>query len=169
MMNLKCIARLLLPTALLFVSCNEGLSPSSTTPPTPTGNVSGVVRFTNWDSAGTVVDIRLVLFRNFPPNDIVGEVIGGQAVVYPVLGAGALVPFGADSIQYNLELAVGTYQYVAIAQQFGPNNLADWRAVGQYDLDTNLTVPTSIVITVDDTTSGIDVNVDFDNLPPPPF
>lgn len=153
---------------LVLTGCDDGLAPPATPPPS-TGTVSGVVRFTNWDSAGTVLDIRLAFFRVFPPNDIVSEVLGGRAVVYPALGAGALVTTGTDSIQYSLAVPAGTFQYVAVAQQFGSNIMTDWRAVGQYDLDTNLTIPSPVVIVADDTTFGVNINVDFSHLPPPPF
>lgn len=154
--------------ALLAGGCDEGLKPPAAATITP-GILSGTVRFVNWDSAGTVVDLRLVIFRNFPPPDLIQEVLQGRASVYPPFGGGALVPTGADSVAYALSLSPGVYQYVAIAQQFGPDVMADWRAVGQYDLDTNLTTPTPVTITAGTRLSGIDITVDFAHLPPPPF
>ncbi|MCZ6776831.1 MAG: hypothetical protein O7D34_10285 [Ignavibacteria bacterium] len=59
-----------------------------------------------------------------------------------------------------------TYPYVVIAQQFGPDLMMDWRAVGQYDLDTILAEPSPVVVTAGDTLDGIDILVDFANLPP---
>ena len=47
--------------------------------------------------------------------------------------------------------------------------MMDWRAVGQYDLDTILTEPSPVVVTANDTLDGIDILVDFANLPPPPL
>jgi hypothetical protein len=57
---------------------------------------------------------------------------------------------------------------VAVAQQFGPDVMSNWRAVGQYDLDSNLAVPSAVTVTERETVTGIDITVDFDNLPPPP-
>lgn len=155
--------------ACVMGGCDGGLGPTTSQSRSASGVMRGIVTFDRWDSAGQVIDLRLVAFRVFPPSDIVGEVLGGRAVVYPPLGAGGFAPVGADSVPYVISLPVGTYQYVAIAQQFGPNNTADWRAVGQYDLDSNLAIPSSVTIVQGDTARGIDILVDFTNLPPPPF
>jgi hypothetical protein len=154
--------------ALIAGGCDEGLQPPATAPAVP-GIVSGTVRFLNWDSAGTFLDLRLVFFRNFPPPDIIQEVLQGRASVYPPLGGGSLALPGADSVAFAATVSPGVYQYIAIAQQFGPDVMADWRAVGQYDLDTNLTVPSPVTVTAGERLTGIDITVDFDHLPPPPF
>jgi hypothetical protein len=152
---------------ILAAGCDKGLEPPAEIAPPP-GVLSGMVRFLNWDSAGTVLDLRLVVFRNFPPGDIIHEVLEGRATVFPALGAGALADSGAASASYALNLPPGTYPYVAVAQQFGPDVMTDWRAVGQYDLDTNLAVPSSVTITSGTRLDSIDIVVDFANLPPPP-
>lgn len=154
---------------LLACGCDEGLKPPAAGPAAAPGAMTGVVRFVNWDSAGTVFDLRLVAFRNFPPGDIVQEVLQGNAVVHPPLGGSALATPGADSVAYSFLLPGGTYGYVAVAQQFGPDFMADWRAVGQYDADTNTTSPSPVAILSGEILPGIDITVDFDHLPPPPF
>jgi hypothetical protein len=113
-------------------------------------------------------DLRLVAFKIFPPSNIVSEVLLGRAVVYPPLGDTALVPFFVDSLQYRCSLPAGEYKYVVVAQQYGPVLTTDWRPVGQFDLDTNLTVPSPVTIASNDTTRNIDINVDFSNPPPLP-
>jgi len=153
---------------IFFLSCDEGLAPSPT-PAHPFGAFSGTIQFVNWDSAGTVVDLRLVAFRTFPPNDILQEVIQGRAFVFPPLGAGQLVPVGTDSLNYTVMLSAGDYQYITVAQQFGPDVMTDWRPVGQYDLDSNLAVPSLITVVSGDTVIDVNIFVDFDNPPPPPF
>jgi hypothetical protein len=153
---------------LLAAGCDQGLKPPDEPTPAP-GVLAGTVRFVNWDSAGTVTDLRLVVFASFPPGDIIQEVLEGRATVYPPLGGGALAVPGTDAVSYALNLAPGTYPYIAVAQQFGPDVMRDWRAVGQYDLDTNLAVPSSITIISGTRLDSIDILVDFENLPPPPF
>ena len=158
----------LLLGGFLAAACDEGLEPPPVGPAVFPGRISGTVRFVNWDSAGAVVDLRLVAFRNFPPRDIVGEVLQGNAAIYPPLGGSQLATPGTDSVTYTFSLTPGTYQYVAVAQQFGPDVMSNWRAVGQYDLDSNLAVPSAVTVTERETVTGIDITVDFDNLPPPP-
>lgn len=151
---------------LAVIGCNDGITPPSTPPVVAQGSFSGMIRFLTWDSAGTVVDLRLVAFKHFPPGDIIQEVLQGRATVYPALGAGQLAPVGTDSLQYNITLPAQTYEFVVVAQQFGPDVMADWRPVGQFDLDSNFTVPSPVVVQANDTTRNIDILVDFDNLPP---
>jgi hypothetical protein len=160
--------RCVLLATVMAGGCDEGLQPPATAPAVP-GIVSGTVRFLNWDSAGTFLDLRLVFFRNFPPPDIIQEVLQGRASVYPPLGGGSLALPGADSVAYAATVSPGVYRYIAIAQQFGPDVMADWRAVGQYDLDTNLTIPSPVTVAAGERLAGIDISVDFDHLPPPPF
>lgn len=153
------------------IGCDKGLGPSSTSPAAAgMGAFKGTVRFQNWQLADSLYDMRLIAFRVFPPQDVVNEVQQGRAVVYPpLITGGALATRNTDSVQYTLQIQAGTYPYVVIAQQFGPNIFMDWRAVGQYDLDTNLTQPSPVVVTAGDTTRNIDILVDFAHLPPPPF
>ena len=154
--------------ALLLIvpsGCDQGLSPEDST--SGPGYVSGTIHYRNWPDS--LRDLRLVLFRQFPPASIVSEVLEGTAVVYPPLGDTSLVPFFVDSLPYALAAEPGVYDYVVVAEQFGPNVFRDWRPVGQYDLDTNRTIPSPITVTRGDTLRGIDINVDFLDPPPSPF
>lgn len=152
---------------LLFAGCDGGLEPKGTS--ATTGTFTGLITFQNWQVADSVYDMRLIAFRVFPPANIVEEVLQGRAVVHPPLGGQQLASRGEDSLRYELTVAPGTFPYVVIAQQFGPNILADWRPVGQYDLDTNYAEPSPVHVVAGGVTSGIDIRVDFAHPPPPPF
>jgi hypothetical protein len=155
---------------LLFsavISCDGGLAPPERAEGPP--YLTGLITYRNWPPADSIVDLRLVLFVNYPPGDIVQEVLSGRAVVHPPLGDTSLVPFFVDSLRYGLTAPAGTYAYVVVAQQFGPNIRQDWRAVGQYDLDADPSVPTPVTLADGDTTRGINILVDFLNPPPTPF
>ena len=89
--------------------------------------------------------------------------------MYPPIGDTALVPFYVDSLRYAVTVPTGEFQYIAVAQQYGPNVRADWRSVGQYDLDSNLSVPSSIRVPLNDTLRNVDISVDFSKPPPQPF
>ena len=159
-------AIILLPLIAL-TGCDHGLGPVGQT--IPEGHMSGVIRYSNWPPLDSLLDMRLVAFRVFPPANIVDEVLLGRAFVYPPLGDTALTPFFVDSLRYSVTLPSGQYKYVVVAQRFGPDLYADWRPVGQYDLDTNLAVPSPVTIAPNDTSGDIDIHVDFRNPPPPPF
>lgn len=151
---------------LLLSSCDEGLKPTTSI---PTGSFVGIIRFTNWQAADSIYDMRLVAFKNFPPRDVVNEVLSGNAAVYPPLGGSPLVLSAVDSLTYSVTVPATVYKYVVVAQQYGPDIMANWKPVGQYDLDSNFAVPSSIVVAPNHTTSGVDITVDFAHPPPPPF
>jgi hypothetical protein len=155
--------------ALLVPGCDKGLGPvgQQSTTELP-GSFSGVITFQNWGALDSLYDLRLVAFRRFPPPDIIDEVLDGKAVVHPPLvTGGALTGRGTDSLSYKVSLAAGTYPYVVVALQFGPDLFNDWRPAGQYDLDTNLTVPSSVLVQSGQEAPNINIVVDFEN--PPPF
>lgn len=149
------------------VSCDGGLAPPEPGKGPP--YLTGLITYRNWPPADSIVDLRVVLFKNFPPRDIVQEVLSGQAVVHPPIGDTSLVPFFVDSLRYGFSAAAGTYAYLVVAQQYGPSIQKDWRAVGQYDLDADPLIPSPVTLVDGDTTRGIDIAVDFADPPPTPF
>jgi hypothetical protein len=155
---------------LSFSACDEGIAPRPAEV-LESGFFGGLITFHNWPSADSLRDLRLVAFRRFPlAGNIAAEVIAGGAVAYPSgFDSTNHLPFMVDSVRYTIALGTGAWAYVAVAQRFGSNIYADWRAVGQYDLDTILTVPSPVIVQPRDTTYDININVDFDNPPPPPF
>lgn len=160
---------ILIASLVLFTACDKGIAPPAVSPaPNPNGSFSGTVTFQNWGVADTLYDLRLIAFIVFPPDDVIDEVLRGRAAVHPPLGGGVLALAGADSVTYQLHLPAGIYPYIVVAQQFGPDLFNDWKPVGQYDLDSNLTDPTPIEITAGENLHDIDIIVDFANLPPIP-
>jgi len=153
--------------AVFAGGCDEGLKPAA--PVIPTGYMSGLIRFQHWPPPDSLVDLRIVAFRVFPPMNIPTEVQLGRVAIYPPLGDTTHLPFHVDSTRYGFALQAGEYPYVIVAQRYGQNILADWRVVGQFDLDSILTVPSLVTILENDTTFNINISVDFSNPPPPPF
>ena len=161
--------RVVLCGALLCAGCDQGVTPGSPAEIPTEGAIAGLITYRNWPPADSLFDLRIVAFREFPPGDVVGAVLGGKAIVYPGLGDTALVPFFVDSLRFRFSLPTGEYKYLAVVHQFGSNIFSDWRAVGQYDTDADPLVPTPVVIPPGDTLRGILIPVDFLNRPPPPF
>ena len=147
---------------ICFVSCDQGLAPVSLSVP-PSG-IRGFVYFNHWPPADSVVDLRLAALRNPPSSNLINEVLQGKAQF-----TGSLTPYGADSIAYTLILNPGKYVYVGVAQQFGPNIEQDWRVVGVYHAVGESVNPDSVTVPVDSIVSGINVYVDFNNIPPQPL
>ncbi len=149
--------------------CDRGLEPTGPSAGTGPSAFTGVIRYAHWPPRDSLVDLRLIAFRSYPPGDIVTEVSSGNAIVYPPLGDTALVPFYVDSLRYIVTGPPATYAYVVVAQQYGPNILSDWRAVGMYTHDPANAVPAAVTVPSGDTVRNVDINVDFSNPPPQPF
>lgn len=159
---------ILLPTLLgmllLIAACEDhGLSPI-TEGGTP--GIGGVIRVrSTWPPQDSVRDLRIAAFRNYPPKDILTEVVSGTAVFSDLL------PYGVDSIPYRIqsEAMNGVYGYVVVAQNYGPDPFQQWRAVGVYTITGDVTTPSPVDLASGRFLDGIDVDVDFINLPPQPF
>ena len=165
----RVIARSLWLLCFALLSCDEGLGPSSQNGPIVPSGFSGLITFRHWEAVDSLYDLRLVAFTNFPPGDIVTEVLQGRALVYPSLQSDQpLAISGTDSLRYTVGVPPNSYPYVVVAHRFGPDLYNDWRPDGQYDLDTNLTIPSPVVVTAGESTPAIDIIVDFANPPPPP-
>jgi len=148
-------------------SCDHGLKPTEVYQDQKAG-ISGTIFYTNWPAADSLYDLRLVVFKLYPPENILEELSAGRAFVYPVIGEDNL-PYNVDSTFFIMELDPGYYEYVAVAQQYGPSLFTDWFAAGQYDTLFSDDLPTAITVSEGELLEDIDITVDFDDLPPQPF
>ena len=155
---------------LLFSGgCDSELGPLQS----PSG-FSGVIRFRNWPPADSVHDMRLVVFESYPADSsgILPTLLAGHGAVYPAIGT--KFPSFVDSLPYVFTTTDGTnlqiqnYAYVIVAQQYGPNVLADWRPVGVYPAAAGSFTPAPVRVILHHVVSGIDMLVDFHDLPPKP-
>jgi len=153
----------LLLSLFQYPACDQGLSPESAAKLGPAYGISGTIYFTNWPPTDSVVDLRVVSFKNFPSQDILDEVLQGRARYTETLQ-----PYGADSIHYKLVLSPippGAFAYTVVAQRFGPNVRADWKAVGEYYANGDTSRPGPIIVPADSILPGIDIRVDFRRPP----
>ena len=152
---------------LFLMGCDHGLEPPKEYLRTA---IRGVITYNNWPPVDSLRDLRLVAFKDYPPTDIFNEVTSRQAIVFPPLLGGGL-PVNVDNFTYTMDLPAGNYAYLVVAQQYGINITADWRAVGQYDTTgTGLdSIPTAITVSENQILDSINIKVDFHNLPYQPF
>jgi hypothetical protein len=163
-MHIASLVPLLCSLLLIAAACEDhGLSPVSAT---ETPGFSGTIRMRSaWPPADSVRDLRIAAFRNYPPKDILTEIIAGSAVFSDEL------PYGENLIEYRVqsETLSGTFAYVVVAQNYGPDPFKQWRAVGVYTVTGNVQSPSPIDLGTGRFLRDIDVEVDFLNLPPQPF
>jgi hypothetical protein len=159
---------LILFSLLLFLPCcDHGLAPPESSPVEITG-IRGSISYSHWPPADSLIDLRLVIFKTYPPDNILNEVISGNAVVYPGLSESHL-PFNVTNTEYTVPLPAGVYDYVVVAHQYGRNITKDWQVVGQYDTTPADSLPTAISVEEGKLLKNINIDVDFHNLPAQPF
>jgi len=161
---------LVLLSCAALCGCDEGLKPSPAA--VQTGYFSGVIRYRHWPSSDSLHNLRLIAFRSRPASQsaIIYGALNGTAVLYPsALDTTVHLPYLVDSTVYVVNAGSGTYAYVVVGQQFGPNIQADWRVAGQYTFDPANIVPAPIEIPPLDTLKDVNITVDFASPPPQPF
>ncbi len=165
-MKTRCFITIFLFLMLFtFAACDHGLGPT-----TEITGMRGSISYLNWPPPDSLLDLRLVVFKNYPPENILLTVLTDTAFVYPGLEVPAPgLPLYVDTTVFKMEVDPGTYDYVVVAQRFGPEVTADWRAVGQYDTMLSDSLPTAITITRGELLKDINIVVDFNQLPPQPF
>ncbi|MAT39847.1 MAG: hypothetical protein CL946_09615 [Ectothiorhodospiraceae bacterium] len=152
-------------TALcLFISCDDhGISPKAGKELPGFGGTLLVT--SEWSPADSLFDLRVVAFRNYPPGDLVQELLDGNAVFSDTL------QFNVETQSYTIEDAelAGTFEYVAVAQQYGSNLFTDWRAVGVFTESGDPAEPSPVSLGSGQYIQGVDITIDFYDLPPQPF
>jgi hypothetical protein len=152
--------------SILILACDHGLAPSDVQKKGGASGISGTITYQNWPPAASIKNLKIIIFIEFPPDNIFQEVQSGRAIVFPADFSESLPQF-VDSFEYSFMVDPGTYEYVVVAQQFG--GLFDWRAVGQYDTTPEDSLPTAITVTPNSILSDVNINVDFNRLPIQPF
>ena len=143
--------------------CDHGLSPEVSDIDPGFGGTLHIAG--NWPPQDSVRDLRVVAFRNYPPKDILSEVINGSAMFSDEL------PYGETAISYVIqdETLSGSFSYVVVAQNYGEDPFQDWRAVGVYAVTGDATKPSPVDLGNGLFIDGVDITVDFYDLPPQPF
>ena len=153
--------------ACLALSCDHGLSPEmARASASETPGFEGTITVTSrWPAADSLMDLRVVAIRVFPPTNILQEYLNGT-----LLFSDKLV-LNQDTQTYTLRMPglSGVFQYVAVAQQYAANPFADWRVVGVYTTTGNPAAHAPVDLGAGLFRRGIDITVDFINLPPQPF
>jgi hypothetical protein len=152
--------------SLSILTCDHGLKPAEEEKAKMA--LSGTVYYSNWLPADSIQLLKIVFFKTFPPENIINEVLGGNASIYPLVLSESL-PLDEDSTNYEIELKAETYTYITVAQQYGPDVFTQWRAVGQYNTNPGDSLPTAVTVLEDSILYNINIFVDFNNLPPQHF
>jgi hypothetical protein len=152
---------------LILFSCTGGLEPHDGT--IPKSYFAGKITYKggkeSWPNKDSVLAIRVVAFKVYPPKDIITEIASGNAF-YTLLS----LPLFVDSSSYRIDIPNPPVEikYIAVALQY-TSDLLSQMAVGVYAVNGNKNEPSSLLITRGKFFDNVDIEVDFKNLPPQPF
>jgi hypothetical protein len=158
-------------TVVLFVlSCDGGLQ----LPPLVDPGFGGTITFerNTWPPSDSLVNLWLVASKIYPLDSV--SVFAGifsdppQVFAYP--GLDKNLPFFVDSVQYSFALPPGAYRYVAVLQRFRDElNIRSFRVVGVYSSQAKPAEPLTVTVRDFEHVAGINLHVNFHQLPPQPF
>lgn len=146
---------------ILLTSCDKGLEPPEVIEPAIlTGKITYI---NNWPDDDSLFAVRIAAFKAEPGQGLVQEVIDGNA--YFNLET---MPFNVDSTEFELIIDEPplTLNYIAVAWQY-EDNLESQRVIGIYSLNNDDT-PASIDLDPGEQFE-INIEVNWDDLPPQPF
>lgn len=153
-----------------FSGCDKGIEPESDAVPAIIG-FSGKVTFTgNWPT--DVLRTHIVVFKNEikTVDDFSFQNLG--FVVDPIPNGSLVYNYDSSKNNYfNFTLAEGTHKYIVVAQSKTATlsfNREDWFVVGVYYNNGDKSKPGIMTLHKGNITTGIDIDVDFNNPPPQP-
>jgi hypothetical protein len=175
-------------TALLVCGsgCDKGLGPIN-----ESAGFTGTITLKNWPaSKDSVLNLRIIALESLPTPPpgldpfayLLNEWANGRGCFFPAgfTGKGLMdsinvARYGVDTTLHYLcteegsNLRPGLYEYVAIAQQYGPNVMAQWKVAGVYTVRQDAAVPEPVRVLLHRITTDVDFTVDFRNPPPQPW
>lgn len=152
--------------AFLSFACQEGLDPTQNQNIESfiKGNVVVISGRDSWPPVDSVLELRVVGFKNYPPKDIIGEIMNGEAFFTDSL------PRFIDTIPFSLKIDKPPVElrYIVCALRYG--SILEWKVVGVFSDDTSYErIPKSIFVPKGRVFEGILIYVDFYHLPQQPF
>lgn len=126
------------------------------------GTISFVDEKDNWPPQDSILSLKVIAFKNYPPTDMIGDIINGLAYY-----TADSLPLFQKSIQYQIEITdpPQTIEYLVVAYQYG--TIFEWKAAGVYCLEGDPRKPLEIVAKKGKQYTA-SINVDFNHLPPQP-
>jgi hypothetical protein len=138
-------------------ACDHGLEP----PPATKPGFGGRITYTGkWPPADSIYLLAVVAFKTFPPTNIVADILSGNAVYDTSLAR------NVEFQDYQILTDPAKFDYVVVAQQYGPDIFSQWRVVGVYSDDPERVQPKAVDVPSETFVDHVDISVDFDHLPP---
>lgn len=158
---------------LILSGCDKGL-----TPPIPEKvdqGISGTIYYRG-NFPDSLKEHRLIaakMYRKYRSiNEILNLILTGSdsIQIFPSIASPPLPLQKIDSLRYRFSLPPSVYKYIAVVQTTG--ELLDstrWRIVGVYGKMDGTFQPDSVEVKIGEFIENVNINVDYNNLPPQPF
>ena len=147
---------------ILCTGCDKGLAPIVVSP-----GFSGTITYkSKFPPPDSLLDLRIIAVPYYPIDSSFQKIydkVTSLVIAFSPEPLSTVTP----TIKYTMFVDPKTYYYVAVVQQYG--DYTQWRVVGIYCDSTVSNIPKSVTVSDGKYTEGIDINVDFYNLPPQPF
>lgn len=149
---------------ITLASCDGGLEPYKAE---EMSYIKGRIYYKNgkdnWPPKDSVLEVRVVAFKNFASDSIYKDIISGNAIY-----TNESTAMYVDSADFVIEVkeAPVNFNYIVVAQRYG--SLFEWRAIGVYTVNGDVFNPSKLFVEKGKS-YFITMNVDFNNLPPQPF
>ncbi|MFN3781115.1 MAG: hypothetical protein ACK4SO_02940 [Candidatus Kapaibacteriota bacterium] len=150
---------------ILLLSCQEGLDPTSQQQESYLkGNVVVISGVNSWPKLDSALELRVVGFKEYPPQDLFNDIISNNAFISDSL------PRFVDTIPFQLKIEKPPVEirYLVAALRYG--TIFEWKVIGVYsDEMTYERKPKIIFVPKGKVIENITILVDFRNLPKQPF
>jgi hypothetical protein len=157
---------------MLLAACDGGLAP----PPPMELGFSGTVYFTpsSWPT-DSLINLWIFASQIYPLDSakVYSGLFASPSTIFVYPSLSGTLPFYVDSLSYSFPLHSGTYKYVGVIQQVSLDlinrGIRVFRVVGFYKGSTDSSQPGIVIVNDNYQVKGINIDVDFRNLPPQPF
>ncbi|HLA68601.1 MAG TPA: hypothetical protein VJN65_02780 [Bacteroidota bacterium] len=155
-------------SSCILLSCDGGL----TLPPEVEPGLSGSLTVQGpWPPQDSVKTLWIFASQIFPldSSKIASGILANKILLYPSIAES--LPYNFTSLSFNFALPPATYYYVGVLQRFGDNLLDpnSYRVVGVNSDPGSPGIPRTVTVQEFEVVTGMNVTIDFYNLPPQPF
>jgi hypothetical protein len=161
---------ILLIPYIISTGCNQGISPLSLEDEQQRAGFSGKITFTGaWPDS--VKWTLLVVFKDPLTSAASFNFFNVGYISHPIPNGTQIFNYSTEQDTGYLPIFAGTYSYVAVAQSKNPVltiNRADWKVIGVYNEGGDTTQPGKLIIPKNTVVGDININCNFNNLPPQP-
>lgn len=152
---------LLILISIYLTACDGGLNPEIDRNAYIEGKIIFVSPRDKFPPPDSLKDLRVVCFKDYPPNNIIEDVLTGKAYFTETA-----LNYDKDTVPFQIKIIdpPTELKYIVAAQNYG--TLLQWRAIGVYHI--NQDTITSINVQTGKKYE-IEIRVDWDKIPYQPF